>query len=364
MKYFYKPLYSYVTVAALVLSMSGLHSCSQTKKSNGGDHTVLKPLYITDTTEFDTDDPAIWINPKDKMQSLIVGTDKEEGGGIYAFDLKGKTVKKVTGLKRPNNIDVAYNLKYKNGTVDVAIFTERKANTIRVFSLPDLQPIDNGGIPVFETDTCAGCRDGMGIAIYTAPDGKVYAMVGRKTGPSGSYIWQYELKQSKDGFISGDVVRKFGTYSGKKEIESIAVDNELGYVYYSDEQVGVRKYHADPAKGNQELALFATKGFTDDHEGISIYKSTPTTGYILVSNQQDNSFMVYPREGTAGKVNEHTLITKVKTSTLESDGSDVSNLSFGDLYPKGFFVAMSNGKVFQIYDWQDIQKKIDASKKR
>lgn len=363
MRYFYKPLYSYVAAAALILSMSGLHSCSHTRKSSGSINTVLKPLYITDTTEFDTDDPAIWVNPKDKMQSLIVGTDKEEGGGIYAFDLKGKTVKKVTGLKRPNNVDVAYHVKYKNGTVDVAIFTERKANTIRVFSLPDLQPIDNGGIPVFETDTCAGCRDGMGIAIYTAPDGKIYAMVGRKTGPSGSYIWQYELKQSKEGFITADVVRKFGTYSGKKEIESIAVDNELGYVYYSDEQVGVRKYYADPAKGNQELALLATSGFTDDHEGISIYKSTATTGYILVSNQQDNSFMIYPREGMPGKVNEHPLITKVRTSTLESDGSDVTSLSFGRLYPKGFFVAMSNGKVFQIYDWRDIQAKIDVFKK-
>ena len=364
MKYFYKPLYSYLAAAALVFGIAGLHSCSSTPKSGGNDHTVLKPLYTTDTTGFDTDDPAIWINPKDKMQSLIVGTDKEEGGGIYAFDLKGKTVKKVTGLKRPNNVDVAYNLKYKNGTVDAVIFTERKANKIRVFSLPDLQPIDNGGISVFEADTCAGCRDGMGIVIYTAPDGKIYAMVGRKTGPSGSYIWQYELNQSKEGFITGDVVRKFGTYSGKKEIESIAVDNELGYIYYSDEQVGVRKYYADPAKGNQELALFATTGFTDDHEGISIYKKTASTGYILVSNQQDNSFMIYPREGMSGKMNEHPLITKVKTSTLESDGSDVTNLSFGNLYPEGFFVAMSNGKVFQIYDWRDIQKKIDAAKKR
>ncbi len=364
MKYFYKPLYRYVAAAALVLSMAGLPSCFQTPKSSGLDNTVLKPLYITDTTAFDTDDPAIWSNPKDSMQSLILGTDKEEGGGIYAFDLKGQTVKKVTGLKRPNNIDVAYNLRHKNGTVDVAIFTERKANSIRVFSLPDLQPIDNGGIPVFETDTCAGCRDGMGIAIYTAPDGKIYVMVGRKTGPSGSYIWQYELKQSKDGFITGDVVRKFGTYSGKKEIESIAVDNELGYVYYSDEQVGVRKYYADPVKGNRELALFATTGFAGDHEGISIYKSTATTGYILVSNQQDNSFMIYPREGAAGKVNDHPLIAKVKTNTLESDGSDATSLSFGNLFPQGFFVAMSNGKVFQIYDWRDIQAKIDDVKKK
>lgn len=342
-----------------LLATHSFSSCSSSKKNTQVRPDAVKPLYITDKTEFDTDDPAIWVNEKDRTQSLIIGTDKENGGGIYAFDLKGKTVKKVTGLKRPNNVDVAYKLKYKNNLVDVAVFTERNTHTIRVFSLPDLTPIDNGGIPIFEGETCADCRDGMGIALYTAPDGKIYAMVGRKSGPLDGYIWQYELKESGNGFITGDVVRKFGKYSGKKEIEAIAVDNELGFVYYSDEQVGVRKYYADPAKGNEELALFATTGFTSDHEGISIYKTGAKTGYLLVSNQQDNSFMIYPREGASGNANNHPLIKKVPVSTLESDGSDVSSLSFGNQFPKGFFVAMSNGKVFQIYDWRDIEARIN-----
>ncbi len=48
--------------------------------------------------------------------------------------------------------------------------------------------------------------------------------------------------------VKGTLVRKFGLFSGKKEIESIAVDDALGYVYYSDEGYGVRKYYADPSK--------------------------------------------------------------------------------------------------------------------
>ena len=59
--------------------------------------------------------------------------------------------------------------------------------------------------------------------------------------------------------------------SVEKEIEAIAVDNELGYVYYSDEQAGVRKYYADPEMGNEQLASF-TKRCKRDHEGIAIYK--------------------------------------------------------------------------------------------
>ena len=35
----------------------------------------------------DPDDPAIWINKEKPSESLIIGTDKPIGGGLYAFDL-------------------------------------------------------------------------------------------------------------------------------------------------------------------------------------------------------------------------------------------------------------------------------------
>lgn len=322
--------------------------------------TALKPLVITDSLPHDSDDPAIWINPADPVQSLIVGTDKDTDGGLYVFNLEGKLVNQVKGLKRPNNVDIAYGLKLGGRLVDVAIATERETNSIRVFSLPDMKAIDNGGIAVFAGDTT---RDPMGISLYTAPDSTIYAIVGRKTGTSGAYLWQYKLADDGKGRVKATLVRKFGSYSGKKEIESIAVDNELGYVYYSDEQHGVHKYYADPAKGNAELALFATTGFTSDHEGISIYKNGAGTGYILVSNQQKNTFMIYPRAGVAGRPHEHPLIVEVPVSTDESDGSEVTSLPLGAKFPKGLFVAMSNGRVFHYYDWQQIQQKIDAAPK-
>src|SRR5690606_32631502 len=98
----------------------------------------------------------------------------------------------------------------------------------------------------------------MGVALYARPaDSAIFAIVGRKSGPREGYLWQYRL-EGVDNAVHAKLVRKFGQYSGKKEIEAIAVDNELGYIYYSDEGVGVRKYQADPEKGDdEELALFA-----------------------------------------------------------------------------------------------------------
>lgn len=322
-----------------------LSACQNVKEN------ALKPAVITQEVGADTDDPAIWINHADTLKSLILGTDKATDGGLYAFDLEGKIVKKIGGLKRPNNVDIAYGLKINGVPTDIAVLTERETNSIRIFKLPELTPIDNGGIVVFAGEAE---QSPMGVALYTRPsDSAIFAIVGRKSGPVDQYLWQYRLSDNGKGAVQATVVRKFGKYSGKKEIEAIAVDNRLGYVYYSDETVGVRKYVADPdAKADCELVLFATDGFVSDHEGISIYPTSDSTGYILVSNQQNNTFMVYRREGEVGNPHQHKLLAEVPVSTIESDGSEITAVPLGDKFPKGLFVAMSNGKVFHYYSWE------------
>lgn len=340
-----------------VLGLLSIISCSDKLVPVRKD--ALKPVVTTQALPHDTDDPSIWINPNDASKSLIIGTDKDTDGGLYAFDLQGKIVGKSEVLKRPNNVDVAYGLMINGKKVDIAVTTERENNKIRIFSLPDLKPIDNGGISVFDGEIL---RDPMGISLYTrSTDNAIFAIVGRKDGTSGSYLWQYELKANSSGVVNGNVVRKFGNYSGKKEIEAIAVDNEMGVVYYSDEQFGIRKYYADPAKNNnEELALFGQKDFKADNEGIAIYKKSATEGYILVSNQQANTFMVYPREGSKGNANAYPLLAQIPTSTIECDGADVTNVNLGNNFTNGLFVAMSNGMTFQYYNWDMIQKLIDA----
>lgn len=318
---------------------------------------VIKPVYVSDSVRYDSDDPAIWINHNDLSQSLVLGTDKggENGdGALFVFNLQGKEIKnkRVANIKRPNNVDVAYGFRLENKTVDIAVCTERNTNSIRVFSLPDLKSIDNKGISVFEDDSL---RAPMGIALYTNPETKkIYAIVGRKTGPTnGTYLWQYLLEDDGKGAAKGTLVRKFGHYSGKNEIESIAVDNELGFVYCSDEGVGIRKYYAHPDSSTTELALFGTTGFTDNHEGISIYKFQNGTGYILVSDQQANQFHIFPREGSAANKHVHPEIKVIKTSTIESDGSDVTSQSLPG-FPHGLFVAMSDDQTFQFYRWEEL----------
>ena len=346
----------YTSILAFLLLSTLLVACKDDKLAPVAANAI-KPTTVTQALPHDTDDPSIWIHPTDASKSIIVGTDKDTDGGLYAFDLNGKILKKSITLKRPNNVDIAYGLIINGKKVDIAVTTERESNKIRIFSLPDLNPIDNGGIPVFEGEEL---RDPMGIALYTRPaDKKIFAVVGRKSGPSGSYLWQYELS-GNGKFADAKVVRKFGAYSGKKEIEAIAVDNELGTILYCDEQFGIRKYKADPAfNDNKEMALFGKTGFKADNEGIAIYKKTDSTGYILVSNQQANTFMVYPREGAQGNPNEYPLLAEIPTSTIECDGADVTSINLGGKFKNGLFVAMSNGMTFHYYSWDLMQSRID-----
>jgi 3-phytase len=349
----------------LLIIVCGIcYACGQTPSDgsrrlvggqNGHDLSKIEPVTVTEPVKHDTDDPAIWIDPQDPSKSLIIGTDKHDEGALYVYDLEGKILeeKVVRGLKRPNNVDIEYGFMINGKSVDIAVTTERYTNKIRVFSLPDMQPIDNGGIEVFEGEEF---RAPMGVSLYKRPsDGNIYALVGRKDGPqNGTYLWQYLLQAKANGQVTATKVREFGNYSGNKEIESIAVDDQLGYIYYSDEGAGVRKYYANPDSSNIELGMFATSGFMEDHEGISIYDLDEEKGYIIVSDQQANNFHIFTREGTAEDPHDHQLVKIFNSSTLNSDGSEVTHRALNSNFPEGLFVAMSDDKTFHYYSWRDI----------
>ena len=335
-----------------------LFSCKQEKEKIA--QPKIAASVITDTVSYDTDDPAIWMHPSDPSKSLVIGTDKDSLGALYVFNLEGKVIDSLVrkGIQRPNNVDVGYGLALADGLTDFAVTGERLTSRLRFFSLPDMQEFNLGGFEIFQGEEGSEYRDLMGVALYKSPKtGKQYVIAGRKNGPTdGTYLWQYEITAAADD-IQLELVRKFGQYSGKKEIEAIAVDAALGYIYYSDEGVGVRKYAAEPDMGNEELALFATEGFADDHEGISIYEVDDSSGYLLVSDQQANLFHVFPREGSPENPHAHPLITKILLSTNQSDGSEVSSRYFGPKFPRGIFIAMSDNKTFHFYRWEDVAGK-------
>jgi 3-phytase len=307
----------------------------------------IKPDIITVKTLNDTDDPAIWVHPTDPSKSIVFGTDKETNGAIYAFDLEGNILedKTIRNIKRPNNVDVGYGFRMNDTlTTDIMVFTEREKQQIRLFSVPEMIPLDNGGFSVFEDAENIESKLPMGIALYKSPkEGLFYAIVSRKNGPKKGYLYQYILTL-KGGRIQTKLVRKFGDFSGKKEIEAIAVDAEMGFIYYSDEGHGIRKYYAEPSKGNEEISCFGRDYFLEDMEGIAIAKLKNQSGYLIVSDQQRGQFNLFDRKTNA-------FIKAVNLTTTATDGCEVVTVPLNKKFKSGLFVAMNEEKNFYFYDF-------------
>ena len=232
-------------------------------------------------------------------------------GAIVAFGMDGQIRQLISGIDRPNNIDVEYGMQLGGRRVDLAVATERLARQLRIFQIDPAEGrlVDLGGVPVLEGQAGeAGAP--MGVALYRrARDGAVFAIVSPKEGPRQHYLWQYRLVDAGGGRVGARFVRRFGNFSAttvraENEIESVAVDDALGYVYYSDEADGIHKWHADPdhADASRELAHFARSGFRGDREGLAIYALPDGTGYIVGTDQldEDSEYHLYRERGNRG----------------------------------------------------------------
>jgi len=314
---------------------------------------TLDPVFITEQVPFDTDDPAIWFKADAPDSSLIIGTDKHENGGLYVFDMQGKILRdKYVPLKRPNNVDLRQDmlLTGSDRVWTVVAASERLTSNLRLFSFPEMTPLDGGGIPMFEGESGEDFRDLMGVSLfYDQTNQRAYVIMGRKNGPTDrTYLWQYEIEPQGDTALTARFVRKFGNFSGLKEIEAIVVDDRNGFVYYSDEGVGTRKYYASPERGNEELALIPADHVKDDNEGLAVYPTGDSSGYLFQSDQQAQRLLIYDRKFP------HNLIDSLPYRALETDGIDIYPNAIGARFPKGILVAMSDDKRFHVYDIQAI----------
>jgi 3-phytase len=298
----------------------------------------IAPAVETDSAPVDVDDPAIWVNPQDPARSLIVGTVKQPkpNGGLLVYSLDGSIVERIPDLDRPNNVDILG---------DLCVVTERLARQLRVYRVhaeaPHLRLI--GTVPVFEGEA-GELGAPMGIALYQRKkDRALFAVVSRKQGPSGSYLWQYRLHIAGDS-VRGEKVRAFGAFSGAAEIEAVAVDGDRELIYYSDENCCVRVYRADPDRKDaaNEVARFAETGFEGNREGIAI-----AGRYILVTDQLNprSEYHVFDRR-------TRKEIAVWRGMSESTDGLDAIARPMGPRFPRGFLVAMNNAKRnFHIYRW-------------
>ncbi len=349
--------------ACALLALAAFAACTR-PASNAVD---VAPAGRTASVADDPDDPAIWVHPTDPARSLIIGTNKVEApkGALVVFGLDGAARQTVDGLDRPNNVDVEYGLSVGGAATDIAVAAERLKGQLRIFRVGEDGIADITSIGNTRVFSGRAGEEGapMGVSLYRRPrDGAIFAVVAPKAGPREGYLGEYRLEDDGAGRVKATFVRYFGRFSGTGEIEAVAVDDALGYVYYADEGDGIHKYHADPehAEAARELAHFGRDGFRADREGIAIYARDDGSGYVVCTDQIEGAseYRIFLREGEPGRPHDHGRVVKVVRGGADStDGLEITSRALGPRFPAGLMVAMNSGpKNFLTFRWEDVAR--------
>ncbi|MBD3386056.1 phytase [candidate division KSB1 bacterium] len=333
----------YVLIMAITLS-----------QAQQPDTLIISTPYKTSSVETKADHVALWIHPVDPQKSMLIGTDKGTypSGGLYIWNLDGELLQKID-ISHPNAVDVEYGLQTVNGRIDIAVVTMRDHAHIRVYKIdPEQQTLQE-----LTTDSrISTFEDPYGLTLFKRNrDGEIFALVSSKNEKHIGEIRQYRLFDNGTGTIKGTLVRAFGNHSGI--VEGMIADDEMGYYYAVEDNAGVHKYYADPEKGDEELAFFATREeFGLFSESIAIYTCSDTSGYLLITNENDQLIRMFTREGTASNPHDHRFLGFI-AGTKNHNGDDIfaTQVYLGPRFPNGALLWHDDEeKNIFLYDWRGI----------
>jgi len=358
-----KRMKKYIVVLCSVLLF---FSCKTEKKieEKATIQEVVKSPFMTVTAAIETeavtsnddaaDDPCIWINPSDIMQSTIIGTNKREGLEVY--DLNGKRLYSYP-IGRVNNVDIRDGFVLNGKEVSVVTATNRTHNTISILYVKPTGVLEEiSARPIF-----SNVAEVYGLAMYKSPiTQKIYTFL---LGKSGA-VEQWELFE-KDAKIDAKLVRSFDLGS---QGEGIVADDFHAKVYFGEENKALWKYNAEPDAGEEreQVVLVTDENMKDDFEGVTIYDAGNGAGHVILSSQGNNSYAVFDR--ITNKYQGSFMIKdSVIDGTYDTDGIDVTSMAFGEKFPQGFFIAQDGANTqgkdslnqnFKIVDWRKISKQL------
>jgi myo-inositol-hexaphosphate 3-phosphohydrolase len=309
------------------------------------------------------DDPAFWVHPTDTSKSMLIGSDKD--GGIVTYALNGALIKYYpVGLI--NNVDLRYNFKLAGVSKTVVAGTNRSNNSILFMTIdPSTRELTTAGSVSPGSISAAG--EMYGFCMYHSPvSNKHYAISTHKNG----VVYQYELIDNA-GKITGSLVRKFDVGG---VVEGCTADDELAQLYVGEEAVALWKYGAEPNSGSTRTMVDKQGGHLmegiagqGDIEGVSIYYAANGKGYLLVSSQGNNRYVVYDRAGANTYIGTFDIVNGAIDGTTDTDGIDVISFPMGAQFPKGAFIAQDfanyDGTVkknqnFKVVPWEQIAGKL------
>lgn len=278
------------------------------------------------------DDPAIWVDRNNPSRSVIIGTDKKLGLNVY--DLAGKRLQVIPD-GRMNNVDLRDGFMLGGKLTTVVAATNRTTKSISLYRLDhasrQLTSIADGML-------ATGLEDPYGLCMYHSAKSHEFYVLANDSVDGKVRQWKLLERAGKVGL---EKVRDIAVGS---QAEGCVADDELGNLFIAEEDVGLWKYSAEPEGGDARSAVDKVDGghLTADAEGVSLYYGPDGTGFIVLSNQGEDNYAVYRREGANEFVGKFHVIANEASGidgASETDGLDVVSAPLGTGFPMGLLVV-------------------------
>ena len=309
------------------------------------------------------DDPEVWLNRNDPTQSLIIATDKKSG--LWVYEMGGQS-RQFLNRGRLNNVDIRYDVDLVTTTSDLAMATNRTTHNIDLYTIDSV----SGRVALLADDLIDdSLGEPYGGCLYTSDKtGKTHFFVNNKDGLYQQWRLDFDADPSspKAASVSAKKVREF---SLQGQPEGCVADDRYGILYLGEENRGIWKIDAEASeKVSLELIDDMTSGhLIADVEGMSLYLQDDGRGYLVVSSQGDNAYVLYDRQSNAylGRFRVFMNAEMGIDGSSETDGLAVSSGNFGGPFSKGLLVVQDGrnrlpdqSQNFKLVSWTLIEKNL------
>ncbi|MCA8899718.1 MAG: phytase [Hyphomonas sp.] len=291
------------------------------------------------------DDPALWVNAADPASSLILATNKDEGLYVYALD--GGELQELP-VGQVNNVDLRGN---------IAVASNDSENAISWFAIdPEtltVKHLGNSGTGKDEPyGICAGLEGETYRAAVTYKDGTVQ-------------LWSASWETATTAAPTLDRVVKLAS-----KLEGCVFDDEAQRLFIGEEAHGVWALDlstADAAPVEVDT-IAAGHGLVEDVEGMSLWLGENGAGYLVVSAQAADRYVVFDRQPPFAPVGVFSIVEAADIGidgVTHTDGLDVSSATLPGL-PRGVMIVQDDANPisefeqnFKIVSWADIEAALE-----
>ncbi len=324
----HRVLQSKAVVALAISSLFFLNGCS--------DPVEVSALYETPqviSPDDAADDPAIWLNQAVPEQSIILGTDKKSG--VYAYNLQGEQIG-YTELGKINNIDTR---SLDSDTYILA--SNRTDQTVDLWRFADLAMSEAAAKSDFSLPLERSIQGQSEINIYGACMGldKTFGLLAFITEDEGPRVevWQYVHNSLK----------LIHTFNNGGESEGCVYDDENRTLFISEEEVNgvLRAYQlSDVLDFSSSVVIDSRKGnIGGDPEGVTLYKTSSSEGYLILSSQGDSKFNLYSRTAPYNYLGSFRVADgEAVDGVTITDGIAAINYPLNEDFPEGLLVVQDN----------------------